>query len=352
MFDLNKTKLTIAFLVGLLIFTACDEDTKKTGNETLLPTATKSEDVIDIEDVINLNEKEEKELTPDEIEALLNENANHFMDYIFKNLGIESWYGNIIYFEKSRINLNDSKEQYTVLSLRDGFYLRLLIFKEDKFIDYIDFGGWNAGTEYRIEKAEDKVFVVGNSCRGYGAGIGRYFEDWYLLNEQGKKLVVSFPYRINEHLESFAGYNLDATSIKFNPKEDIGITVEYSIIKDYFMDDVNYYMNTEGYEQITVEGTKKVVFKWDDEKTAFVSDYAVDDMGVTEIPPESMEITDKCTDILKKNYQKFNQMALAVNEVRDIDKMNQLWKYFLADCKDCDEKVALLEILSIKDDKD
>lgn len=339
--------------MGLLIFTACDEDMKKASSETLLPTATKSEDVINFnEEVFNLNEKEEKDLTPDEIEALLNEKPEYFMEYISKSLGIESWYGTLpISFEKSSIGLYNQEEPYTVLSISDAFDLRLLFFKEDKFIDYIDFGGKAAGTEYRIEKAGDKTFVVGKNCRGYGSGLALYYEDWYLLNFQGKKLVASFPYSASEYLLSYTGYQINATSIKFNSKDDINITVEYSIEKNYFMNGMNYYMNTEEYEQITVEGTKKVVFKWDDEKATFISDYSVDDMGVTEIPPQSKGITDKCTDILKKNFQKFNQMALAVNEVRDVDKMRQLLEYFLADCEDCDEKAALLEILSTKVDR-
>ncbi len=392
----NLNKLIIVALVGLLVFTACDEDTNKTGNENVLPTAIiignsggylkvnsdngydelisapnivlsecaqkpgiyqlyANRAIIDIkadsdcirgfEEVFDINAKESKDLTPDDIEALFNKKQDYYMDYICKNLGIEDWYGREPQsLEKSKMSLNNLKESYTVLSFNNGFTVRLLLFKENKFIDYIDFDGWRAGTEYRFERAGDKVFVVGKSCRGYGTGIARYFEDWYILNDQGKKLVVSFPYSVNEHLLSFAGYNLNANSIKFNSKKEISITVDYSITMEYLV-----YINDEVYEALTVEDTKNVIFKWDDEKAVFISQYVVDDIGVTEIPPVSKGIKDKCTDILKNKYQEFIRMASATAEERDVDKVEYLkgaWNNFLNDCEDCDEKAALLEILN------
>ncbi len=318
-------------------------------NSMIIDIKAEDEFVRGFKDVFDTNAKQSRNLTPDEIEELFNEKQDHYMDYICKNLGIENWYGNEPQsLEKSKMSLNSHGKPYTVLSFVNGFSVRLLFFKEDKFIDYIDFGGKMAGTEYRFEKAGDKVFVVGKSCRGYGTGLSRYFEDWYLLNDQGKKLVVSFPYSIHEYYLSFPGYNLNATSIKFNSKKDISITIEYNIKKDYFKD-MNYYMNNEVNEELTVEDTKKVVFKWNDEKAVFISEYVVDDMGLTEIPPESKEMKNKCTDILKKKYKKLTRMALAVTEEKDIDRievLKRVWEYFLNDCEDCDEKAALLEILS------
>lgn len=293
------------------------------------------------DDVFNAN-KVTKILKPDEIETLFNEKKPYYMEYISKNLGIEGWYGREPQeLKKRKMNLDSKGETYEVLEFYNGFDLRLLIFKKDKFIDYIDFGGKQAGTENRIEKTGDKVFIVGKSCRGYGTGESRYFEDWYMMDEQGKKLVASFPY--DDYYQPFyGGYTLKADSIKLTGGNDARLTVGYSVTKFYSIN----LDNANEYGQIEVKDTKKVVFKWDDEKSAFLSEYAPDEMGITEIPAKSKKLTEKCTAILKENYKKLTDIVEAFDEMDVYIKENtEALRYFLDDCEDCEEKVALLEML-------
>ena len=96
---------------------------------------------------------------------------------------------------------------------------RLLFFKEDKFIDYIDCGHRTAGTEYRLEKVGDKIFIVGRKNREHGTGEERNFEEWYTLSDEGKKLVISFPYY--DFIQPHRGYELTANNIKIKYVEDM-----------------------------------------------------------------------------------------------------------------------------------
>ena len=299
------------------------------------------------EEVFDTNTEVSKVLTPDEIEELFNEKKPYYWDYIWKNLDIEGWYADEnVRLERQYMNLSNQGESYKVLM----FYyydigLRLLFFKEDKYIDYIDFGGRMAGTEYRMEKAGDKVFIVGKSCRGYGTGMSRYFEDWYTLTDNGKKLVVSLPYD-DYNVGPIGGYYLVAKSIKLNNKGEISLTADYSLGKIYMRIDICD--DTYG---VNVEVPKKVIFKWDNEKDVFVSEFAPDDMGVTEIPPESDDIVGKCTELLKSKYKELTEaMLLLDEETYEYNKENRKksWELFLNDCEDCDEKSALLEMLKKK----
>lgn len=289
--------------------------------------------------VFDTNAKESKNLTPDEIEALFNEKTPYYMDYICKNLGIESWrWREANRVEKHKKSLNSGEEPYTVLELCNDINLRLLFFKEDKFIDYIDYGHRTAGTEYRLEKVGDKIFIVGRKNRGPGTGEERNFEEWYTLSDEGKKLVISFPY-YDFIQPPYRGYELTANNIKLNTGEDMSIVVNYKVRKFYMMDmDI---ANEHG--QITIEGTKRVIFKWDDEKSVFVSEYGQNDMGMVEIPPESDDINKKCTELLKNKYQQLIKIMSPTSE-----DMKDSWRDFLYNCEDCDEKTALLERLKDK----
>jgi len=300
------------------------------------------------EGVFNTNTEVSKVLTLDEIEELINEKKPYYWDYIWKNLDIEDMYANEgVRLEKMQMNLDNNGKAYKVLALYHyDFALRLLFFKEDKYIDYIDFGGKMAGTEYRLEKAGDKVFIVGKSCRGYGTGMGRYFEDWYTLTDKGKKLVVSLPY--DDYVGSpVGGYDLKAKSIKLNTNGEISLTADYDLKKFYYMrtdigDDIY---------GVSVEVQKKVIFKWDNEKAAFVSEFAPNDMGMTEIPPEGKDIAEKCTYKLKNKYQILTEAILLLDEETDTyekENMKSAWKLFLNDCEDCDEKAVLFEMLKKK----
>ncbi len=315
-----------------------------------------SEFVRSFNNFFDANAKESKNLTPDKIEALFNERTSYYMDYICKNLGIESWrWREANRLEKHKKSLNSGEEPYTVLEFCNDINLRLLFFKEDKFIDYIDYGHRNAGTEYRLEKVGDKIFIVGRRCRNHGTGVDSNFEEWYILSDDGKKLVISFPY--SDFIQSHnGGYHLTANSIKLNTGEDMSIVVDYNVRKFYIMDiDI-----ADEYGQVTIEGTKRVVFKWNDEKSAFVSEYGQNDMGMVEIPPESDDINKKCTELLKNKYQQIIKIMSSLNEHTNKSDMEYMsvknhmeyvknsLRHFLSDCEDCDEKTVLLEMLKEK----
>lgn len=316
-------------------------------NSSIIDFIADSEFVRSFRNVFDTNAKESKNLTPDEIEALFSENTPYNMNYICKNLGIESWsWREANRLEKHKKSLNGGEEPYTVLEFYNGINLRLLFFKEDKFIDYIDYGHKHAGTEYRLEKVGEKIFIVGRRCRNHGTGVDRNFEEWYILSDDGKKLVISFPY--SDFIQSHnGGYDLTANSIKLNTEGEISLAVDYKVRKFYMLDiDI-----ADEYGQVIIEGTKKVVFKWDEEKSAFVSEFALNDMGMTEIPPESKDIAGKCTYILKNKYQKLTEAMLLLDEETDRyvkENMKGSWELFLNDCEDCDEKTTLLEMLKKK----
>lgn len=295
------------------------------------------------EDIFNTNANESKNLTPDEIETLFNEKSLYYMEYICKNLNIEKWRGREPNgLKKHKMVLNNQEGPYTVLEFYDDYELRLLFFKDNKFIDYIDYGHKFAGTEYRIEKAGNKIFIAGRKNRGYGTGVDENFEEWYLLNDKGKKLVIGFPYNYFNQT-SLWGYELTANNIQFNASNNMSLIVDYNIRKFYGLDiDI-----ADEYGYVTIEGKKRVIFKWDDEKSVFVSDYDKNEMGMFEIPPESDDITEKCTKLLKQKYQ---QLLEIVSSPIDIDEFNakyikDSWRDFLNSCMDCEEKFKLLEII-------
>jgi len=294
-------------------------------------------------DIFGTNAKEEKSLTPDEIEVLFNEKQPYYMDYICNNLNIESWNGlEPNRLEKHKKVLNTREKPYTFLEFYNFFDLRILFFKEDKFIDYIDYGSRSAGTEYRLEENGDKVFIVGRRCRDHGTGLDRNFEEWYLLSDNGKKLVLGFPY-LDFTQPGLWGYELIADNIKFNTGSDMSLTVDYTIRKFYNLDiDID-----DDLGNVTVEGKKRVIFKWDDEKSEFVSEYDKNETGMFEIPPESDDIAVKCTELLKDNYQRLLEIMSSFPDTDELSAkyMKDSWRDFLKSCVDCEEKSKLLEII-------
>lgn len=299
--------------------------------------------ITEFEDIFLTNTKELTNLTIEEIEALINDTTPHCMEYISKNLNIEKWMGiqpeNV---KKQKMILNDHEGPYTVLEIYDEHNLRLLFFKEDKFIDYIDYGYRFAGTEYRLEKAGDKVFIVGRRCREHGTGIERNYEEWYLLSESGKKLVMGFPCSYF-YQQDIWGYEMTADKVQFNAGGDMNVTVDYNIRKFYgVLIDIS---NDPGI--IEVEGTKKVLFKWDEEKDVFISEYGQNGIGMFEITPESDDIRAKCTEFLKSKYYRFVEFISLYNDEDEfsVKYISELLRDFLNSCNDCDEKSKLLELI-------
>lgn len=295
--------------------------------------------------VFNTNRSTSKVLTPDEIKKLFDEKKPYFMEYVAKNLGIDDFKGSTPKsLEIKQMKLDNKADLYTVLSVSNSFDVRLLIFKKDsantrRFIDYIDFGGHVAGTDYKIEKLGDEIFVTGNKCKGYGTGESKYCKEWYTVNDQGKKLVLSFPYD-DYSVAPWGGYSMHG-DIKINRDKETSISVNYSITKMYLIDvDI---ADKEGF--IEIPEREKIVFQWDKTKGIFKLECSVDEAGVTVIPVKSPNITQKCDGILEKYYEKLLKEINSIpsgeqNELMRDAKIRGI-KTFLDDCSDSEKKTDL-----------
>jgi hypothetical protein len=308
------------------------------------------------DDIFRNNRIISKNLTPDDIKKLYEENKTlyeenkpSYMEYVCKNLGIERWSGNPPNkIEITRQKLSKDGKMYTVLALSNPYRIRLYAFKGGNghpwdFTDYIDFGGRLAGTEYRLESWDDHVWIVGNSCRGYGTGEARYYQDWYELTSEGKKLVLSFPY--DEYFEHylFGGHSVNADTISIETSGEMSVSVDYTITKIYQLNlDI-----ADEYGRVCINTKKNVEFIWDEAMMKFVSEYDVDESGLTVVEAEYPEITRQCDDILEKYYAELLKMLAEVetekNEfVRDT-KIEGLMR-FLRDCSDGRKKSKLTNI--------
>ncbi len=293
--------------------------------------------------VFNTNRSISKVVTPKEIKKLFDEKKPYFMEYIVKNLGIDDFAGRPESIATKQMKLDAKAAPYTVLSVSTPYNVRLLIFKKNtdetyQFIDYIDFGGHIAGTDYKIENIGERIFVTGNACKGYGTGLSKYCKEWYTVNDEGKKLVLSFPYD-DYNVAPWGGYSMHG-DIKINRDKKIGISVDYSITKMYFINlDI---ANNGGF--IEIPAKKKVVFEWDNVRSIFKSECSVDEEGVTVIPDKSPDITQKCDGIMEKYYDKLleeiNSISTEQNEFTRDAKPRGI-KNFLDDCTDSEKKAIL-----------
>lgn len=299
--------------------------------------------------IFNANRSIAKEITPEEIKELVDGNKLYYMDYISRNLGIEDFHGRTPdNLEVKQIKLDNQNVLYTVLTVSNPFDLRMLIFKpgtgdDRRFVGCIDFGGHMAGNGYALKNIADKTFIVGNKCKGHGTGESRYFEEWYTANDEGEKLVLSFPY--DEYREGpYGGYSLHANSIEINTGSETNISVNYDIRKRYFLD----VAASDAHGMVEVAGNKTVVFKWDNKKKIFVSEYATNEKGSTDIPPECRDITKNCDNILEKYSDKLDENIKSIPEEQNEDKRNSRIKsieYFLNDCTDSDKKTEISRAL-------
>jgi len=310
---------------------------------------------VKFDDIFEGNRSISKDLTPDDIKKLYDENKSFYeenkpsyMEYVCKNLGIERWYGNPPNkIEITRQKLGKGEDMYTVVALSNPYDIRLHVFKGGNghpwnFIDYIDFGGRVAGTEYRLESWDDHVWIVGNSCRGYGTGEARYYQDWYELTSEGKKLVLSLPY--DEHFEyHLGGHSVRADTINVETNGEMKVSVDYTITKIYPLNlDI-----ADEYGRVCINTKKHVDFIWDEALGKFVSEYDVDESGLTVVEADSPEIKRQCDDILEKHYDELlkglTEVETEGNEfVRDT-KVEGLMR-FLEDCSDSEKKRKLTNI--------
>lgn len=312
-----------------------------------------------LKDLGILYDSASKNLTPDEIKKLYekntpyDENKPYYMEYICNKLGIEEWRGRPPEkLDITKQKLSKTGNSYTVVALSNPFDIRLHIFKGGSghpwsFIDYIDFGGRVAGIEYHLEASDDHVWVVGNSCRGYGTGVARYYQDWYEVTDEGKKLVLSFPYdeySLHYHL---GGHTIIADTINVENSGGMKVLADYTITKKYPL----YYLDIADEDgMVNVSEKRNVIYIWDEAMRSFVSEYATDEDGVTVLTPESPGITRHCDEILEKHYEQL-KMGLELietesNEFTRDARIDELRK-FLEDCSEGAKKTALLRMTEL-----
>ena len=295
------------------------------------------------------NGKTYKAAAPNEIKRLFDAKKPYYMEYICKNLGVSEWSGmEPDRLEIKQMKLNSRSRPYTVVNIYNPFDLRMLVYKPNddntlSFIGNIGFGGHVAGTDYWLEKAGNRIWVAGNACRGYGTGVSLYYREWYVVNDKGINLVLSYPYDLHED-GPYGGYSLTAGKVLIGDnKEGLKIKVNYDVARRY-----NLFLDiSDEYGTVEIKGVKTAEFEWREEREKFLSSYAADETGAFEIPANCPEITRKCDELLLKNYEQIlkNISALTREEIEQ-DRKAQSFKFFLNDCTDGVEKAELLKKLA------
>ena len=292
--------------------------------------------------------KTKLKLNASDVEKLFGQKKPWSMDYICRNLGMELWNKREDdTLDRSRIKL-DNGNPYTVLTIKNPYDSRLLFFnsKSVAFIDYIDFGHREAGTAFTVERAGEYAWIVGNRNRGHGTGEDINNQEWYTVDDSGKKLALSIPYNTYE-VGPYGGSIFQADEIRLEKGKPVRLSVDYSLTRVYMLD----VPEADEYGQVNVTAKKNIEFVWDSGLRKFTASYPVDEEGLTQITPECTGITQKCGAILESGY---NRLLVGVEALDSIE--NKLEKghkagaleQFLGDCPDSNKKTALLKLLSEK----
>jgi hypothetical protein len=249
--------------------------------------------------------------------------------------------------KKRKLKLADGR-QYTVFDIINPYDSRLLFFntKTGRYIDYIDFGGRQAGTAYKTESSGGFTWIVGDRCLGHGTGESIYNREWYTIDDSGKKLALSMPYNTYE-VGPYGGSIFEAGSIKLLDGSPVRLKVGYSLTR-VFMLDID---DADEYGQVSIKTKKNVEFTWDPGLGRFTSEYKVGVDGVTQITPESTGITEKCGEILEKNFDRLKSGAEALDSLEnDLVRSHKAGSLeeFLRACPESSKKAALLKLLSDK----
>ncbi len=283
-----------------------------------------------------------------EVEKLFEQKKPYFMEYLCRNLGMELWNKHPEdTLKRSSVKL-DNGNAYTMLSLKGPFDLRLLFFDKASgtFIDSMDFGGRAAGTEYTVHRSGKNAWIVGDRCRGYGTGIAVYNREWYTLDEQGKKLALSMPYRTVD-VGPYGGSMFQANKIQLVDGDPVRLKVSYEITRIYVLETAD----ADEYGQVEVTSEKQVEFVWDGSQREFISEFPVDDQGITQISHSCAGITEKCGAILEREYDRLLSGIEAMDSMEDDSERAyraNVYEFFLSDCPDGTKKAALRELLTEK----
>ncbi len=300
------------------------------------------------EELFDSDAKTSVRLKAGDVEKLLREKKPWVTDYIFRNLGMEQWNSRLDDVLEKKNAMLGGGSRYTLLGLKNSHGLRLMLFngKTGAFADYIDFGRWYTGTEYTIERAGDYAWIAGNTNRGHGTGESINTREWYTVDGSGKKLALSIPYD-SYMVGPYGGALLKADAIWLEKDGPVRLEADYSVTRVYIMDIPEADEN--GWVKVTA--SKKFEFPWDAGGRIFTSALPVNERGYTQIDAECPEITEKCGNLLEKEY---DSLLAGIEAINSIDTKPQrdmklgAYGQFLKDCPDSAKKAALLELLSEK----
>lgn len=284
--------------------------------------------------LFELNASIAHQVTPDEIKALSDGKKPDFMEYISKNLGLGSTVLRLDYkFEAKPIESGNGC-LYELLDFTDSYTTRLLIFKcsagkQASYIGNIDIKGWGDNFGYKIKKIGNKTFIVAEkNLRGHGTGFLAYSQDWYFIENDAVRTVLSVP-SIYEKGETY-GFDLELKDLKIKSISGLSLTASYNFSKYYELK----LPIADEYGRMTVTADKQAEFVWDESRDCFVSKYKFDDQGIQDFMSDSREIKDQCSKILDKYYIQLENNITAISSETEDTKRWKISPYqaFLKDC--------------------
>ncbi|RCX19259.1 hypothetical protein DFR58_1033 [Anaerobacterium chartisolvens] len=291
--------------------------------------------------LFELNASTVHRVTPDEIKALSDSRNPNFMEYVSKNLGLDGIELRPDYSFKIESVESGSGQLYKLLDFTDSYTTRLLIFrnipgKQADYIGNVDIKGWGDNIGYKIKKLGNKTFVVAEkNLMGHGTGFLAWFQDWYLIENDTVKAVLSIP-SIYEQGEAY-GFNLELKDLKIKSARGLSLTASYNLSKYY---DLKLPIADE-YGYVTVKAAdKQVEFVWDDTRECFASKYRFDDRGIWDFISDSPEITNQCGKIFDKYHvQLENDITAILSGPEDAKRWKvRPYEAFLKDCKPDEKK--------------
>jgi hypothetical protein len=298
--------------------------------------------------LFDLNASVPHQVTPDEIKALSDGKKPDFMEYVSKNLGLNSMVLRLDYsFETKPIKPGDGS-LYELLDFTDSYTTRLLIFKQNtgkeaSYIGNIDIKGWGDNEGYKIRRVGDKAFIVaGKNLKGHGTGFLAYSQDWYLIENDAVRTVLSIP-SIYGSGETY-GFNLELKDLKIESISGTGLTASYHLSKYY---ELNLPV-ADKYGNVTLTADKRAEFVWDEGRGGFTSKYNFDDRGIRDFVSDSREIKAQCSEILDKYYVQLENAITAISSEPDNRKPWEAgpYKAFLEDCNPSEKTEHLKKTLA------
>ncbi len=331
-----------------------------TGNEILL---IKVDEAFDrsFQKLFDNDGKSAHKLTVDEVEKLFaddefKDERFKYREFISRNLGMEDYPGSWRpddTLERSTVKLGNEKT-YTMLTLNNPFMKRLMFFNEKSgaFIDYVDFYTKGGDALFKLEKAGNNVWIVGNDLDGNGTGEYVLNRKWYTLDDDGIKLALNIPYN-NYWAPPYRFIDIHAEKIELVKDNPVRLKTSYSVTKGYTLE-ITDAPEAKNYE-VSITANTEVEFLWDAGKREFIHQYPVDDSGFISIDSIcSAEITEKCGKTLKKEYNRLKSAIQALDapgtEKEDFMMHHKTSNYeiFLNECPESKEKAELLQLLSEK----